>query len=1040
MKKRILRKIAIGAGIMLLVVLAGNFGLNLWLKYQLPDFIKKNTDYLVSYKTLKVDVGTGNIFATQVHIGNKNPQNEKRIRIQGKIDSLQVSRFGIWKLIFDREITSDNIQLSHPDLEIVLARPAKKLKRRNTPLEFEHISISKGNIRVMRFDGQMFFSAESLSVQVENLQLTEASMEKEFPVVFDHYSMSGNHIFLRPDEVYLISAASISTENHKISISDFKLTPQISYPEFLKRFPKKRNLFNIHARGMSFRDMDIKKKKLTLSEISLSQPDITMFTTQEKPGQKKKSFSQDVSLQNLRVRDAGLRILKPDSTRLFAVQKLNMEVSNMRMDDETAKGNIPFAYDHFKITGQQLNYISDRENVSVQAAAVNEKSADLRNILIRPSVTQSNKTLMDLATGRISLAINSWGMQNDKIHLDIRDILIDQISGNIRKGAPKTVHTKANYSKIQFPLKIQNFQLKNAAVSVQNHDGSTLFSGQKINAKAGGIEMNENTIKNSLPFLLPSFELRGQNLVIGTQQQNISILAAAVNQKSGDFRQIKILGKGGNTTRLNASQVSFVLNKWAFLGEKMNLDVRNISVDGMKGKFAAAAKSNIKKKQDYSRIAFPLNIRQVNIRNSDIVYSKGGQPLALKNLNASFAHLVMDAESVKNGIPFRTGSYQLNSSDFQYQTKYYNLSIGSINVNQDEMNLKTFRMKPRYSRSQFIRQIPVEQDLYTISANSVTMKGKWNMFSSNPYINAQSLVLDKVNANIFRSKIPKDDPRIKPLYSEALRKIKLPLYIATTQITDSYLEYEEDTPTSDGPGKLTFSNFSLVARNINSAKTKGKPTTIPIAVTCRFFNVSPMQVQWNMNTASPDDAFTISGNFNNLPAAKINQFVEPYMKIRTSGTIENLNFNFHGNRKFISGVMKMKHQNLKVSILRSSGNKNKVLSAIANVFVKSNSGDFPASVNVENVERDPAKSFFNLFWKGIQDGLTQTLLGKKVGTVKSTVSGVKTASQDVKKAVNSATGDVKDAVKSVTSPEETPAKKKKGVLNRIFSNKKERQN
>ena len=201
-----------------------------------------------------------------------------------------------------------------------------------------------------------------------------------------------------------------------------------------------------------------------------------------------------------------------------------------------------------------------------------------------------------------------------------------------------------------------------------------------------------------------------------------------------------------------------------------------------------------------------------------------------------------------------------------------------------------------------------------------------------------------------------------------------------------------------------------------------------------------MQVQWNMNTASPDDAFTISGNFNNLPAAKINQFVEPYMKIRTSGTIENLNFNFHGNRKFISGVMKMKHQNLKVSILRSSGNKNKVLSAIANVFVKSNSGDFPASVNVENVERDPAKSFFNLFWKGIQDGLTQTLLGKKVGTVKSTVSGVKTASQDVKKAVNSATGDVKDAVKSVTSPEETPAKKKKGVLNRIFSNKKEKQN
>ena len=48
------------------------------------------------------------------------------------------------------------------------------------------------------------------------------------------------------------------------------------------------------------------------------------------------------------------------------------------------------------------------------------------------------------------------------------------------------------------------------------------------------------------------------------------------------------------------------------------------------------------------------------------------------------------------------------------------------------------------------------------------------------------------------------------------------------------------------------------------------------------------------------------------------------------------------------------------------------------MVVKSNSGRFPESVVVDNVKRDSTKSFFNLFWQGIQEGLKKTLIGKNV--------------------------------------------------------------
>ena len=179
-----------------------------------------------------------------------------------------------------------------------------------------------------------------------------------------------------------------------------------------------------------------------------------------------------------------------------------------------------------------------------------------------------------------------------------------------------------------------------------------------------------------------------------------------------------------------------------------------------------------------------------------------------------------------------------------------------------------------------------------------------------------------------------------------------------------------------------------------------------------------------------NDDFSISGNVADLPASRINPFIEPYLKIRATGSIQNLVFNFRGSKTGINGSVNMKHKDLKVAVLKKdSKEENKLLSAVANIFVKTTSDKYPESVTVDDVKRDPTKSFFNLFWKGIEEGLKKTLIGrnfdKQQEAAKKAVSDVKSDFQDIKKNIK----------KAIEPKKQTEKKDEKGFLRGLFKEK-----
>lgn len=888
MKKPWVKKLIISLGIVFGLILIANLAINIWLKTQLPDYIKKNTDYKVSYKSLNVDLGTGNVFATGITVNNKNPQNVNIIGFQGTIDTLKVSRLGIYDAIFNKTISTSDIYLAKPNLNIILAKPKDQKKEKNTtPLDFENIRINNGTIQVFKHTKQKFFSVNDLDLMVENLQMTEESVQDKLPFVFDQYSIKGMNFFFQPDNIYTLKINKITTTNGQVSIDNLQLAPIIDFENFKKIYPKKKQLISATIQKIDFKDVVLKDNKVSLTNATFQNPNILIYTTNAIPEKVKKPLNFELNLGDFKLNNAVIQVNKPDGNKLLFAKDVNLSIKNIEFNKEISAEMIPLRYKDFSFSGKDI-YFSNHQEMKFGSVSLSPKKGDIQNISVIPKQLGSGKTTMKLKANQIAFNINKWEIVDKKLNLDVKDVLVNQVDGTITAG----------------------------------------------------------TIKSN-------------------------------------------------------------------------------------------------KKSDFNGIQFPILVRNVNLKNSNITYDSKNQPLQFRYLNATIKDIELTEKPKNEGLAVKVKDYKLTTKNFAYKTKFYNMTVGALELDKNKIKVDQFAMKPLVSRTQFIRMIPVESDLYDLKANQLTAVGNWDLFSESKFLHATNVTILSANANIFRSKIPADDPKEKLLYSRLLRNIKIPMFIDQLQLKNSVLEYEEDTPKSSGPGKLTFTNFNMNVKNLNSAKMKGKPTQVDIKIDCTFMESSPLSVNWGFNTVDQNDRFTIAGRLNNIPAVALNAFVVPYMSVTATGTIQEMLFNFKGNPKGIGGTFNIKHKDLKVSILDKDSKKKKgVLSAVVNIFVKSDSGKFPESVTVENVERDPTKSFFNLFWKGIEDGLKKTLIGididktkKTVEKTKETVKEVKNTVKDVKASVKEAEKDISKAVKSTKKTEKEKPKEKKGIFRKVFNKK-----
>lgn len=800
------------------VVLLANLGINLWLKYRLPAFIQKKTEYQVKYEHLDVDLMTGDVSADHFAISTDAKAPAKTVKLSGTIDSLSIARLDLWNLFRSNELSTAGFRLYKPNLQIGL--PPKKPKdstKRQGPVTFDEMTILKGRIQIFNSEGQRYLGVSDLDVNVINLQMTEESLKKTIPVVFDQYKIKGRDFYFRADDVYEVSAGRLNTDGKSMEIRNFKMHPQLAFSDFINRFPKRRNLYDVQIDSIDFKDIKLDDGKFFLSSVVTRGAKGKIQLTDTPPAERQKDFNNDVELTDVQFLQSQIEVVKANGSRMFFGKQVDLLVKNFRINEETARGNIPFIYKDFTVKGRDLNYLSENQQFNVGQINITPKKIQAENILAKPISGVRAATDFDLSLKSLLANIDDWKLENGKFIAKIASLRTDALRGTIRK----------------------------------NFDASS-------SKKSSGIE--------------------------------------------------------------------------------------------------------------------DITIREIALNNNDIQYIAKGQPLHLSGLylktrNAAFGNRVKR----QTGRAFQAGQYSGQFAALAYQTQYYNLKVGRTNLEPKQFSVENLNLTPRYSRSQYERMIPKQEDLYTVSAGRISGSGVQDFFGKNPVVNLNILKIDNLDANIFSSDVPPPNHAVKTFFSEKLRRIKFPLYVAQLQMNNSKLAYEEKAKKGSFPGKIFFENVHVLARNVHSGLRRRGSSVIPIKVMAKFMGHADLDADWTLNTASPTDAFTIKGTLNHLDVETLNTFVTPFLKIKADGQIQHLNFDFHGNRYGISGNQTLVFKDMKIMLLNKEGEERKVISAVLNWVIRDDSKS-NQPIDIGTVKHEPERSFFNLFWHGIMEGLKKTLI------------------------------------------------------------------
>ncbi|MDT0689275.1 hypothetical protein RM549_05730 [Salegentibacter sp. F188] len=374
-----------------------------------------------------------------------------------------------------------------------------------------------------------------------------------------------------------------------------------------------------------------------------------------------------------------------------------------------------------------------------------------------------------------------------------------------------------------------------------------------------------------------------------------------------------------------------------------------------------------------------ISIENVKLTNAEIriLQKDSTDKLYSKFSNFELQKVKIDSNTIKAAIPFKFEQYKLQNDSLFFQLNdLHTLTAENINAENGHFEVVALKMLPRYNKEEHQQQIPYEKDRYNFSFSSIELKDlSWSIENDTLHLLNPYMEVNEPNMEIYRDKLQPDDPRGKDLYSKTIRELPVKIKFDSIALKDGYIVYEENTRPSRPAGAVDFSNFDATIYNFtNIGMDKPDFPKTEIDVQTLLFENAPLKVHWEFDVSNLADRFQISGNLGSLASTQIDEFLKPAMNVTTSGSIEDMQFNFSGNDDIGSGDLRLSYKDFKVEVLKDDGTeKNSFLSAIANLVIDNTTSEDREFKDVE-VERNKKKSFWNFLWLFIRDGAIKTLI------------------------------------------------------------------
>jgi hypothetical protein len=345
---------------------------------------------------------------------------------------------------------------------------------------------------------------------------------------------------------------------------------------------------------------------------------------------------------------------------------------------------------------------------------------------------------------------------------------------------------------------------------------------------------------------------------------------------------------------------------------------------------------------------------------------------------------------------------ELVNEEFLIPDGNYHLKFGRIYFSLADYMLELDKMsfKPTYeNKFELARKLKFTSEIYDVTAEKILLGpldlkklfGDGALYMDSVYVSGLNLSI------LMDKRLPFNMDRRPKLPNEALKGMKLPLYIGKIVIKDSYLKYQEKIKDAKGLMTAILGDLNAEIEFATSVKDSIKTRKpMKILLQAKFMEKTPLTLHFNFPLYSRVDTFFYSGYMASARMKDFNKASLPAMGLKfDQGNLKKITFKGSANAKVSRGEMTMLYDNLEAEIVKKKADdKNKFVSWAANtVIYKSNPGKNnklrTASMEFERV---PYKGFGNFVWKTLQSGIIRTV----VPSTKSTKTDLNPKEKDQK--------------------------------------------
>ncbi|KQS92407.1 hypothetical protein [Chryseobacterium sp. Leaf394] len=720
------------------------------------------------------------------------------------------------------------------------------------------------------------------------------------------------------------------------------------------------------------------KKSYKADKIILTNSNITMRIAAPKKKEVKERKPLDLHVNAVEIKNVTANVSDAKGKPVFRGKNIQINIHDIKQSESSSK--IPLAFSKINIDASEVKIgVNEFYEIDADKITTDNKVLTLNAFRLKPLQDPSKynaKNVFDFASEQF--VARDFNVSQDSL-------IVSQVSFikpdlKVMSTGKNVVEKNSNPKEVEMKIGMKNINFKNGKIAVSQANKEKTASVDNFNFSLSDIVFDKNTVKEKIPFRFTNHDFEAENIYFKTDPLQ-AIKVSKITSKNSDIilDQFEMIALGRSAVKdvfsVSTKQLRILKNTSRFKGQKLNLNFAGIEIDQPEIQIVSASKKTQSKTKKGATPDFLAQIGYISITDGKIRQTANSkEKLSVGRFNIKLNSVKADPSTLTGSLPFTSSTHYVKAEKINLDAgKYYSLKVAEIINSGKKTDVTDIQYLPKYSRQAFSKVIAKETDLYTLKAKKISVHDRNTSFGKSGIIDIDKVFIDGLNCNIYHDLAPPDDIAVRYLFSKKLRDMKMPLFVKNVVLKNSELVYEEDADNSNIPGKIIFSNFNANIANVNNGKVRGRPTVISTDAEFDFYDNAHTDVNWKFDVLDKADKFTIKGNIQRLSAENVNLFVRPYLNVTLDGQIDYLKFDYYGDSNGIAGRFYFKYNDMYVNLLNKKGKERKLLTTVANWFVKNESTGEPDHVVIDK-KREPERSFFSMLWQGIMEGLKKYVI------------------------------------------------------------------